>query len=229
METDIMERREPGRTNEKPKMEIPNLEILNAITRFNPGVRVLGSRNFLFGIFLLLAACGAPLKNSRATRFYNSDKENIRTKAGVTYLGAQPLTGIVFALDANGDTCMLVPFVAGKENGIATAYYCKGKLKEVRTFVNGKKTGRHFGWYENGRPRFEYHYSNDEFDGTYKEWLPDGRLLLSLNFENGHESGLQQTWFENGEIKSNYIIKNARRYGLLGTKNCATVEDSIPR
>ena len=38
---------------------------------------------------------------------------------------------------------------------------------------------------------------------------------------------MQQFWYNDGEIKSNYIIKNKRRYGLLGTKNCVNVSNSI--
>ena len=39
-----------------------------------------------------------------------------------------------------------------------------------------------------------------------------------FNYVNGYESGSQKLWFNNGEVKSNYVIKNNRRYGLLGLK-----------
>lgn len=197
-----MERREPGRTK---GIVLPLL--------------------FCF----VLLACQSPEKTTRAKKYFNAEQANIRTQRGITYLGKEPLSGTVFSLDAAGDTILLVPYLNGKENGIAKAWYRKKQLKEIRYFVNGKKEGRHYGWHENGKPRFEYFFRNDEFNGSFKEWLPDGTLLLNLNFENGHENGLQQTWFADGKIKSNYIIKNGRRYGLLGTKNCVNVSDDIPR
>jgi antitoxin component YwqK of YwqJK toxin-antitoxin module len=48
-----------------------------------------------------------------------------------------------------------------------------------------------------------------------------------LNYQKGHEEGEQKWWYDNGKIKANYIIKDGRRYGLLGTKNCINVSDSI--
>ena len=32
--------------------------------------------------------------------------------------------------------------------------------------------------------------------------------------------GLQQLYFASVKIKANYVIKNGRRYGLLGAKGC---------
>ena len=48
-----------------------------------------------------------------------------------------------------------------------------------------------------------------------------------MSYYKGYESGGQKVWYPNGLIKSNYIMKNGRRYGLLGTKNCINVKDSI--
>ena len=52
-------------------------------------------------------------------------------------------------------------------------------------------------------------------------------LLRVSNYKNGYEHGQQKIWYPDGRIKSNYIIKNGRRYGLLGIKNCINVSDSI--
>jgi len=56
---------------------------------------------------------------------------------------------------------------------------------------------------------------------------PEGKLISYHNFKNGYEEGSQKVWYDNGKIKSNYTIKNGRRYGLLGTKNCINVKDSV--
>lgn len=60
-----------------------------------------------------------------------------------------------------------------------------------------------------------------------KEWSFDGKLSHLGNFENGQEEGSQKMWYDTGKIRANYVIKNGKRYGLLGTKNCKNVSDSI--
>jgi antitoxin component YwqK of YwqJK toxin-antitoxin module len=97
----------------------------------------------------------------------------------------------------------------------------------LRYSENGWKEGEHTGWFENGQKQFVYHFTNDMFDGNQKEWLSNGTLYSDLNYEKGEESGSQRIWYTNGRIKTNYIIKNNRRYGLLGTKNCVNSSDSV--
>ena len=45
-------------------------------------------------------------------------------------------------------------------------------------------------------------------------------MCLRDSYKNGYELGEQKIWDKNGEIVTNYIIKNGRRFGLLGKKNC---------
>jgi antitoxin component YwqK of YwqJK toxin-antitoxin module len=52
-------------------------------------------------------------------------------------------------------------------------------------------------------------------------------LVKQMNYLKGHEEGPQKWWYDNGKIKANYIIQDGRRFGLLGTKNCINVTDSI--
>ena len=61
--------------------------------------------------------------------------------------------------------------------------------------------------------------------GQIKFGLKSGLLIEEGNFKEGYEFGVQKTWYLNGKVKSNYIIKNNRRYGLLGTKNCVNVSN----
>ena len=82
---------------------------------------------------------------------------------------------------------------------------------------------------------------SDNPDGTEGNNIFDSIDSLSLSekykdlgtdrcpdqYENGYEKGVQKIWWPDGRIKSNYIIKNNRRYGLLGVKNCVNVSDSI--
>ena len=52
------------------------------------------------------------------------------------------------------------------------------------------------------------------------EWYEDGRLFMERNFHAGQEGGPQKAWGPEGQVYSNYVIKEGRRYGLLGSKPC---------
>ena len=65
------------------------------------------------------------------------------------------------------------------------------------------------------------------YEGERKEWNNEGNLIYLATYKKGQEEGPQKLWYDNGKIRANYIIKNGKRYGLLGTKNCKNVSDSI--
>ena len=52
-------------------------------------------------------------------------------------------------------------------------------------------------------------------------------MIEEFNYKNGQQHGSQKVWYLNGKIKSNYVIKDNRRYGLLGTKNCRNVSEEV--
>ena len=70
-------------------------------------------------------------------------------------------------------------------------------------------------------------FKKGEYDGTNRIWTKDGQIIEELNYKKGQEFGSQKVWYLDGKIKSNYIIKNNRRYGLLGTKNCTNVSEEV--
>jgi antitoxin component YwqK of YwqJK toxin-antitoxin module len=160
---------------------------------------------------------------------YNVDETNITTSKGITYADSKPLSGIVYTLNNNGDTTSIIPYREGKEHGLCRYYYDNGKPKSFRFYIEGWKQGEHTGWFEDGTQQFVFHFEDDKFEGNQKEWLTGGRLYSDLNYDNGMESGSQKVWNPNGSIKTNYLIINNRRYGLLGTKNCTNVVDSVFR
>ena len=98
---------------------------------------------------------------------------------------------------------------------------------EKRYFNKGVKVGVMKNWWENGQLQSEYHFNNGEYDGTCREWNFGGVLIREMNYENGYEKGSQKQWYDNGSYRSNYVIRDGRRYGLLGTKNCVNVSDSL--
>jgi antitoxin component YwqK of YwqJK toxin-antitoxin module len=165
-------------------------------------------------------------------------KQEIKTiifahKAIFSYEGATILidgkvaNGEYLGINNQNDTLFIVSYQNGREHGIHRLYYAKNKPKEIRYFNNGWKQGLHVGFYPNGKKAFEYQYKDDEFHGTILEWTSSGILYRNMNYKNGFEEGRQIIRYSNGKIKSNYIVKNGIRYGLLGTKNCKNVSDSV--
>jgi hypothetical protein len=147
---------------------------------------------------------------------------------GLAQLNHQPFNGTLFTLHpGTADTAAISTYSNGRENGVWKQFYEKGRLKESRTFINGKKTGVYTAWWQNGRKQLEYLFADDEYEGPCREWNADGLLTREMYYKKGHEEGLQRCWYDNGKVKANYSIVNGRRYGLLGTKNCVNVSDSI--
>jgi antitoxin component YwqK of YwqJK toxin-antitoxin module len=178
-------------------------------------------------ILLFVAACMLSCDRNDPEQFYNSADPNIKTHRGVIYLETTPITGVVFTLDHENDTTAIIPYRDGKRDGIEILYHDNGQKRSVRYYSHGWKTGEHLGYHPSGKPSFIYHFTDDVFDGNQKEWLENGVLYSDMNYERGTESGLQRVWYADGTIKTNYIIKNNRRYGLLGTKNCINTADSV--
>jgi antitoxin component YwqK of YwqJK toxin-antitoxin module len=179
-------------------------------------------------LVLLIAGCGSVTQPDIAKNMISNADKNLNRKNGVVYLGEKPFTGKIYSLYPNTkDTAEITGYNAGREHGIWKEFFANGLLKEKREFRDGLKTGEFLAWWENGKQRLAYNFINDEYEGTCREWNPDGLLVKEMNYKRGHEEGPQQWWYDNGKIKANYVIADGRRFGLLGTKNCINVSDSI--
>jgi antitoxin component YwqK of YwqJK toxin-antitoxin module len=158
----------------------------------------------------------------------NKTEQQIAINNGLLIINNTAFNGTLYMLFPNtADTAVIENYVNGREHGEWRKYYPSKKLKEVRHFNNGQKTGELIAWWENGNKQLQYYFVADEYEGTCKEWSETGFLNKIMNYKKGHEEGAQQWWYDNGKIKANYIIKDGRRFGLLGTKNCINVSDSI--
>jgi len=177
-------------------------------------------------IFVLFTSCFSSTE-SRVT-WYNEKDVQLQNVAGVYKMNDEPLSGIIYRLAENHkDTVAVASFVNGLEDGVWRSYYSNGQLKERRSFNEGKKTGVYEGWWPKGKWRSLYHFENDEYEGSCKDWNDKGQLTSNMNYSRGHEDGLQQQFYETGKVKANYVMISGRRYGLLGTKNCVNVSDSV--
>jgi len=138
-------------------------------------------------------------------------------------------TGYQYSLYENGDTAFLKSFFNGVEEGIQKKWYPGKQLEEERFYINGKKEGVHQGWWPNNQKRFCFTLYCNEYNGEFKEWMPNGLLIKFFHYQNGFEVGSQRLWWSDGTVRANYVIKNGRKYGLLGLKTCNNPYDSITK
>jgi antitoxin component YwqK of YwqJK toxin-antitoxin module len=183
---------------------------------------------FLSSLWLLALISCSDAKEK--TRLVDQRKVSVKHSGGVAYVNDSIFTGTLFSLYPDlKDTLEFSSFVNGREHGICRQFYPNGVLKEVRYFKNGKKQGEYKGWWEDRSKKFVFQFADDEYNGTCYEWADNGQLIHEANYIAGHEAGEQRAWYTNGKVRSNYTIINGRRYGLLGTKNCKNVSDSVFR
>lgn len=183
-----------------------------------------------FFAFILLFSCNInPLNKNKSLPIpLNIDAVSFKIINGIANVNNQPFSGTIYLFYPNTiDTAEVRSYLQGNETGEWRKYYAGGKLSEKRSFLNGQKIGRYLVWWKNGKQQQNYFFEKDVYEGACKEWNENGILIKEMNYSKGYEEGTQRAWWDNGKIKSNYIIKEGRRYGLLGTKNCINVSDSI--
>lgn len=190
----------------------------------------LQGRLVVKGLAAVLAAvlCGCFGATKPSMKMFNEANLRLQNIAGVAMENGQPFTGIVYSLAPNEkDTMTVMSFVDGKEDGEWRRFHLNGRLQERRYFANGKKVGEYAAWWPDGKQRLLYHFADGEYEGRCREWNEEGLLMAEMNYKAGHEDGPQKQFYNNGKVKANYLIKEGRRYGLLGTKNCVNVSDSV--
>jgi antitoxin component YwqK of YwqJK toxin-antitoxin module len=189
----------------------------------------------LSSILLLMSSCLQNPSEERAettafipTVYTLKSSPEISVQNDTVFLNREKYSGYLFMLNAgNDDTILLEAYEQGLRNGVSKQWYACKQLMEQRRYKNGKKDGVQIAYWENGNKRFEFHAKNDVCEGEMKEWNIDGNLIHLAHYTAGQEEGAQKLWYDNGKIRANYVMIKGRRYGLLGTKNCVNVSDSI--
>ncbi len=158
------------------------------------------------------------------TTVYSNDKLLSRMNGNLFYSGKM-FTGKIIELYINGDAAKVTSYKDGVEDGIEIAFYNDGKIMEQRYYEKGQKAGIHFGWWNNGNVKFIFNFKDGIYEGNQREWNEKGLLYTDFNYVKGHEEGLQRAWYLDGTLQANYVVKNNRKYGLTGVKNCQTAKD----
>lgn len=147
--------------------------------------------------------------------------------AGVFYQG-KPFSGMLFRLDSQTqDTLKIESYLKGNRHGRWVQYFPGHVLKEFRTFEQGKKIGLWVQYFPTGKKQVAYNFQNDEYQGLAREWNEKGVLIREMHYVSGHEEGAQKLFYDNGQVRANYVMKDGRRFGLLGTKNCVNVTSRL--
>lgn len=189
-------------------------------------VRLLVSLLF----FSVLFACNSEVKKTVKTEIIslNIDSARFESRNGIIFLNNKTFSGKVNTLYQNSkDTLEVKEYLNGKEHGTWKKFYAHHQIYELRYFDNGSKIGNLRSWWPNGKKQMDFHFKNNEYDGTCREWNIEGNLILELNYKNGYEDGSQKMFYNNGKVRANYVVKDGRRFGLLGTKNCINVSKDI--
>jgi hypothetical protein len=197
-----------------------------------PQVRFLSKMKWivcLIPAFLCIACLTDTIEGTAKIpgRYLDFSANNFESRGDTLVLKGVKFSGYVYHLYDSKDTAFLFSYLDGLSEGVQKKWYENKVLMEVRSYHRGKKNGRQITYWDSGRPKFTFMAVNDANEGEMKEWDDKGNLSHLGHYKNGQEEGEQKMWYSNGKIRSNYIIRNGRRYGLLGTKNCINVTDSL--
>ena len=186
-------------------------------------VRLLNS---VLLLFCFLSSC--EVAKSSPSLIASADTLKLVNKNGVKHFNGVPFSGKLFKQEVKtGDTLFIENYFKGLKHGIFKRFYPNNILYEKRYYNMGEKEGVHLGYWKNGQLAFQYHLEDNVYHGSLKSWNKQGQIIKFLNYFRGQPLGQQQLWEDNGTVRTNYVIKNNRRYGLLGTKNCVNVSDSL--
>jgi antitoxin component YwqK of YwqJK toxin-antitoxin module len=191
----------------------------------------------IFASFMILLACSCFKNNSKEInnqeqsvleKYVLKSSKEISIKNDVVFFNGKIYNGFLYEMHPNTkDTIAIEGYFDGVLHGLCKKWYPNKKLLEERFYSHGEKNGKQIAYWENGNKKFEFIAKNDAYEGEMREYTFDGRLIHLATYTNGQEEGTQKMWYDNGKIRANYVIIKGKRYGLLGTKNCKNVSDSI--
>ncbi|GEN76973.1 toxin-antitoxin system YwqK family antitoxin [Chryseobacterium hagamense] len=177
-------------------------------------------------LLLSLISCN-PAEQKKMIR-YRLEDIRLENKNGMVFYRGRPFSGIVFSFyPGTEDTAEVIGFRKGREHGEWRKFFPGGKRSAQRFFDGGTKVKTMKEWWDNGHLKVSGSFLKGENNGEYKEWNKNGMLIRDMHYRLGYEEGSQKQFYDNGKIRSNYMMKNGKRYGLLGTKNCVNVTDRI--
>ena len=189
------------------------------------------------GYFLLLLCTSCSNKKQRVAEikipktvppnYINANDRGFIKHQDTIYYQQKFFTGYQFKLYTTGDTAFITAYFNGVEEGFHKKWYPGKQIAEERFYINGKKEGVHKGWWPDGKQKFIFELNSNEYNGEFREWYSSGLLSKQFHYVNGQEEGSQRLWWDNGTVRANYVIRNGKKYGLIGLVTCSNPYDSI--
>jgi hypothetical protein len=219
-----------------PPTVASRIRLSKSASRFRPGCLFCRMMLLSIAILFFFSSCSHSSKENGTEPkiaktvpavFVNAADTGFEEHNDTVYYKQQFFTGFRFSLYVNGDTASLQSYFNGREEGWQKKWYPGKQLSEERFYINGKKEGTHRGWWPGGKPKFIFTVYNDEYSGEFKEWYASGLLGKEFHYVNGREEGSEKLWWDNGTVRANYVIRNGKKYGLIGMVTCINPNDSI--
>lgn len=196
---------------------------------------------FIFCSLVLLSCISCKTKQERADTksrviriaktvdlvYREENDSNFSKRQDTVFYKDHLFTGYRYDLYPNGDTALLQSYFNGVEEGYQRKWYPAKLLAEERFYINGKKEGIHRAWWPDGKPKLYFEAYNDQYEGVFREWYASGMMAKEFHYLNGQEEGSEKLWWDNGTVRANYVIRNGKKYGLLGLTTCKNPYDSI--
>jgi antitoxin component YwqK of YwqJK toxin-antitoxin module len=145
--------------------------------------------------------------------------KNLQLVNGIWLLRSQPFSGEIKEMYPTGNIKSLIKIVDGKQEGIIQTFYETGKIESIRYYKNGEKDGENTGWWPNGNKKFEYHFTNGVYNGLFTEWYIDGHMIQQIVYVNGKDIE-GKGWRDDGKVYMSFVVKDGRRYGLMNSNLC---------
>ena len=191
---------------------------------------------FIYGFLFGIASCSTKkeavhfetkIAKKVPLNFINASDPCFSKHQDTVYYKDDLFTGYRYTLYANRDTSELQSYFNGVEEGPQEKWHSNKQKSEERFYINGKKEGIHRSWWPDGKPKMYFEVYGDEYNGIFREWYSSGLLSKEFHYISGHEEGSQKLWWDNGTVRANYVIREGKKYGLLGLKICVNPFDSI--
>jgi antitoxin component YwqK of YwqJK toxin-antitoxin module len=178
-------------------------------------------------IVALVASGGGLLAGARAPTIQTSDPGVSRSNGVVVYAGVA-FTGTLTEIADGVRTKKTTPYRSGLRHGISRAWHANGALAFAGSFLSGRETGLHRTWYATGQLRSEHRLERGLLQGVARDWFPDGTPYRAATYVDGQEAGSQQMWYTDGSLRANYVVRDGRRFGLIGAKACVDEAEVLP-
>tara|TARA_Y100000739_G_scaffold52607_1_gene42017 strand:+ start:482 stop:1387 length:906 start_codon:yes stop_codon:yes gene_type:complete len=180
----------------------------------------------LFCLAIFNAGC------RQKTERYNMNE--VGHKNGINYVKStmEPVNGIVYGEDENGQLMLEANFKDGRYHGFARTWHENGELHTESSWKDEKEDGVFSIWYENGQKEMEENYVDGKLM-SQKFWDKNGierrasfdeltsvetgnGSVMAKKYKNGYQifTGIAFDVFNNGQLKRENSYKDGKPNGL---------------